>query len=235
MFTRLLPLFSLPLLLLPTMAASHDLWIERDTTGGLLSLAYGHEGSGHTGAKRLEYKVEAVKQSTCFNASGLSVTAERGRAYPATLKGSCAATWFFLSSGYWSKTPYGTKNLPKNEAGATLSSWLSLESVKRIDAWSPALARPLTQEFELAPLENPLTLKSGDKLRVQAFFQGKPVAGVTLAYFGKPRGVTGADGKLNIRLKQPGLQLIQASLEQPLDDVQADKAIHASTLQFDIQ
>lgn len=212
---------------------AHDLWIERDAL--LHTLSYGHERSGHEGAKRLEYRPETVRQAGCYGASGREQKAERGKAYPVTLKGDCAASWFLASSGYWSKTPYGTKNLPRNEAGAAINSWLSVEAVKRIDRWGEGLARPLTGELELAPIDNPLGLKTGDKLRLRAYFQGKPAAHVTVAYFGKPRGVTGADGAINIRLQEPGLQLVQGSMELPLNDGKADKAVHATSLQFEIK
>jgi len=227
MQSRLLLLF----VLFPALAFSHDLWIER--SGQLHRLVYGHERSSHEGANRLEYKAETVRQAACFSAAGQELRAEQGRNYPATLKGDCAAAWFLLSSGYWSKTPYGAKHLPRNEAGAVIESWLSVESVKRIDRWSEALANPLTQALELVPLENPATLQTGAKLHLRAYFQGKPAANVTVAYFGKPHGVTGADGALNIRLNEAGFHLIQASLELPLNDGKADKAIHSTALQFE--
>jgi nickel transport protein len=225
-FLVLLGSISAPLL-------AHDLWVERDFLAHTLS--YGHERSAHEGAKRLEYKPETVKEAECYNVAGEGQKSERGKAYPVTLKGDCAASWFLVSSGYWSKTPYGTKNLPKGEAGAVIDSWLSVEAVKRIDRWSEAMARPLTNELELAPTQNPLVLKNGDKLRLRAYFQGKPAANVTVAYFGKPRGVTGSDGALNIRLNEPGIQLVQGSLELPLDDGKADRVIRATTLQFEIK
>ena len=212
---------------------AHDLWVERDAF--LHTLSYGHERSGHEGVKRLEYKPETVKEAECYNIAGQEQKSERAKTYPVTLKGDCAASWFLVSSGYWSKTPYGTKNLPKGEAGAVMDSWLSVEAVKRIDHWGEALARPLTDELELAPVDNPLTLRPGDKLRLRAYFRGKPAASVAVAYFGKPRGVTGADGAVNIRLNDPGFQLIQGSLELPLNDGKADKTIHATALQFGLK
>ncbi|MDD5387997.1 MAG: DUF4198 domain-containing protein [Gallionellaceae bacterium] len=221
------------LLLQQGTVLAHDLWIERD--GARHILAYGHERSGHEGAKTLEYKPEIVKQAACFNAAGQEIAADLGRGYPATLKGDCAASWFFTSSGYWSKTPYGTRNLAKNEAGAVIESWLSLEGVKRIDQWDAGLDRALTRQLELVPRDNPLKLQAGDKLRLTVWFQGKPAAGVTVAYFGKPRGVSDSDGHINIRLQNPGFQLIQASLDLPLNDARADKAVHASSLQFEIR
>jgi nickel transport protein len=228
---KLQPLLLLGILALP--ASAHDLWIERN--GDLHTLAYGHERSGHEGEKKLEYKPDSVKQALCFNADGQEIKAGKALTYPATLKGNCSASWFLTSSGYWSKTPYGTKNLPKTEAGAVIDSWLSIEGVKRIDQWDDGLSRSLTQELELVPQGNPLLLKPGGKLHLRAFYQGKPVAGVTVAYFGKPRGITDKEGNVNIRLQNAGFQLIQASVELPLNDGKADKAVHASSLQFELK
>jgi nickel transport protein len=228
--------FLLCLSLFPALASSHDLWIDR--SGPLHTLAYGHERSGHDGVKQLEYKPETVKQAICFNSAGQEQRTEQVRNYPATMKSDCAASWFLLSSGYWSKTPYGTKNLPKGEAGAVIDSWLSVESIKRIDRWSEALVTPLTKELELVALDNPATLKNGAKLHLRAYFQSKPAANVTVAYFGKPRGVTGTDGTMNIRLNEAGFQLIQASLELPIigaNASKADKTIHSSALQFELK
>lgn len=230
---------ALPLLLTLLMPAlpggpvlAHDLWIARN--GDLHTLNFGHEGSGHAGAKRLEYKPEQVREASCFNAAGTALRAETGRVWAVTLRGDCAATWFLASSGYWSKTPYGTQNLPRSEAGTVLDSWLSVESVKRLDAWGEALARPLTGELEIVPLADPLRLKPGDKLRLMVSLDGRPAAGATVAYFGHPRGVADAQGRVNVRLRQPGLQLVQASLETPLQDGKADRLVRATALQFEI-
>ncbi len=216
---------------IPPPAAAHDLWIDRD--GPLYTLAYGHARSGHEGARRLEYRPETLQQAACFAASGQASPAELGRQFPVTLRGDCAAVWFQRSSGYWSKTPYGTRNLPRTEAGAVLDSWLSIESVKRIDRWHEALARPLTRELELVALADPLQAKPGGKLRLRAWRQGKPAAGASVVYFGKSRGLTGADGTIDIRLGEAGLQRIRATLELPLDDGKAERAVLATTLQFE--
>lgn len=219
-------LFGIP----PVLA--HDLRIERD--GRTHALVYGHERSGHEGVKSIEYKPDSVKESLCFNAAGQEIDSRRSAGLPATIQGDCASSWFLISSGYWSKTPYGTTNRPKNETDAVIESWLSIEGVKRIDEWGPGLARPLTQSLELSPLNNPLKLGIGDKLRLRAWYRGKPAAHVTVAYFGRPRGVTDAGGKINIRLASPGFQSIHGSIESPLNDGKADKAIHATSLQFEL-
>lgn len=213
-------------------AQAHDLWVERQ--GALHTLQYGHERSGHEGQKILAYRPEQIRQAMCFDSGGRPLRAEVGQSYPVTLRGACATSFFLTSSGYWSKTPYGTKNLPKAEAGSVLDSWLSVESVKRLDVWGNALARPLTRELEIVPQGNPLALKAGDKLRLMVTLDGKPVSGATVAYFGHPRGVSGADGRVNVRLQQPGMQLIQASLTTSLDDGKADRLVQSTALQFEI-
>lgn len=225
----------LPLVLLylaSLTALAHDLWVERDTSG--LILHYGHEHSGHGGTKKLEYRPAQVKEALCYNADGRPLMARVSSTWPVRLQAECAVSLFVFSSGYWSKTPYGTKNLSKTAAGTVIDSWLSVESVKRVDAWGEALTRPLTQGLELVPLENPLRLKPGDKLRLAVFQAGRPATGVTVAYFGQPRGVTDKDGRVNIALRRLGFQLIQASLETPLDGDLADRRVETAALQFEL-
>ena len=63
--------------------------------------------------------------------------------------------------------------------------------------------------------------------------EGKPREGVTVAYDGKSRGVTGKDGRMNIRVRHGGLQVITGSIkEPPLDKTKADKLIRATALFF---
>lgn len=201
----------------------------------MLTLHYGHEHSGHEGAKRLECRPEQLRHALCSDAEGKALPAEVIQPYPVSLQGPCAVSFFLTSSGYWSKTPYGTKNVPKTEAGAVLDSWLAVESVKRVDQWGSALARPLTRELEIVPLTNPLRLKAGDKLRLMLTLEGKPLAGATVAYFGHLRGVSGADGQVNVRLLQGGFQHIQASLQTHLEDGKADRLVQTTSLQFEVE
>ncbi len=214
-------------------ALAHDLWVERQ--GNSRVLQYGHERSGHEGASRLSYRPEQVLDATCFSPAGEKIHAEMEHTYPVTLRGDCAATWFLTSSGYWSKTPYGAKNLPKGQVGVVIDSWLSMESVKRLDSWATGLAKPLTTSLEIVPLADPFKLRAGDKLRLTVFLEGRPAAGVTVAYFGHPRGITDDHGRINVRLQNAGFQLIQASLQMPLNDGKADKLIQSATLQFESQ
>ena len=217
-------------LLAATTAQGHDLWLDRIGNG--YELLYGHRHSGHSGQDTIEYQPSAVQRLVCFDTGGKAVGQGATARYPARLAGDCAVSYALLSSGYWTKTPYGTKNVPKDEVDAAVSSWLSFEGVKRIDHWGQALARPLTQDLELVPLDDLLALGDGDKLRLQATFRGQPVAGAVVAYDGKPRGQTGPDGWINVKVRHGGLQVVEATLRRPLDGLKADEEVHTSTLSF---
>lgn len=223
---------SLLLLLLATPALAHDLWLDRQD--GRYLLRYGHAHSSHAGAGQLDYRPEIVQAALCYGSDGERRQARSEPGHPYALAGDCAVAWFRVSSGYWSKTPYGTKNLARNETTQVLDSWLSRESVKRLDAWGPALARPLGAELEIVPDADPSRLQPGEKLRLTVYAGGRPAAGVTVAYFDQPRGITGNDGRLNLRIRQGGLQLIQASRESPLQDGKADRLVETATLQFQV-
>jgi nickel transport protein len=55
-----------------------------------------------------------------------------------------------------------------------------------------------------------------------------------VSYDGKPRGTTGRDGRINIRLRHGGFQVIQASLTRPDASGKADEVIHSANLNFEL-
>jgi nickel transport protein len=213
-------------------AFAHDMWIERDSQG--FTLLYGHAHSGHGGTTLMEYKPEIVIRVDCFDVEGRKIDAEITRENPMRISAGCAAVYVLTSSGYWSKTTSGTKNLSKKEAQSPLRSWQSFESVKRIDEWSDALSRPLTGDFEITALENPLALKPGDKIHLLVTLEGAPAQGATATYDGEPRGVTGKDGLINLKIRHGGFQMIQAGITLPLESEEADEAVHTTSLNFEI-
>jgi len=222
------------ILVLSGHAHAHDLWLEREDQGEEIGLYYGHKHSQHGGAKVLEYRPEWVREALCFDAAGKEAAFSSEAVYPYRLRGECAAACVLTSSGYWTKTPYGTENVPRAEARMPLKSWLSYESVKRIDGWGAALAAPLTGWLEMTPSGDPASLRQGRKLRLRVTFDRQPVEGVVVSYDGKPRGVTGRDGKINIRLRHGGFQVIQASLSRPDASGKADEIVHSANLNFEL-
>lgn len=213
-------------------ALAHDLWLEKDGNGYLLY--QGHRHSAHAGAELVQYDPAFAKNAVCVDDAGTVRTPAPAPSFPVRIAASCAALYVGFSSGYWSKTAWETRNVPKNQASGVIESWLSAESVKRIDRWTPATAQPLTDGLELTPLTDPSRLKPGDKLTVLVTENRRPKAGVPVAYGGDTRGASGDDGRVAIRIRHGGMQLIEASLETRLTDGKADTLIRATTLQFEL-
>ncbi len=213
-------------------AAAHDLWLENEGSG--LILFQGHKHSEHAGVESIPYEPGFVKSALCLDAGGAVKSLPPARTSPWKTSTECAALLVSVSSGYWTKTPWETKNLPKTAIAGALKSWLSEESVKRVERWTAAAAQPFGVALEIVPLTNPLTLKPDDKLTVRVMEGRKPKAGVPVAYGGDVRGVTGNDGNIAIRVRHGGVQLISTSVETPLADGKADIRIQSATLQFDL-
>jgi len=214
-------------------AHAHDYWFERDTKG--YTLLQGHVHSTHAGEARVPYEPSIVKAVQCLRAGGDLVALAPVRAYPVRIEEICAAVLAQTNSGYWSQTLGETVNKPRSEVRGAVRGWLAQETVKRIDAWSAAAARPLSEGLELTPLDDPFALKPGDKLRVLATWRGKPRRGVAVAYDGDTRGATGGDGVVNIRVRHTGVQIFSASFEESVREPNADKIVHGTILQFDLK
>lgn len=213
-------------------ALAHDYRLERD--GDSYVLQQGHLYSAHSGEDNVAYDPAIVQSAHCLDDNGKIAALPRAQAYPFRVRSNCAAVAIQTVSGYWSQTLTGTVNKPKTAVTGALRSWLSQESIKRMDRWLPAAAAPLTDGLELVTTNDPFALKAGDKIRVQVFWRGQPRAGATVAYDGAPRGVSDADGKVNVRVRRGGTQVLSAGFEEPLKDPRADKVARNTLLQFQL-
>jgi len=220
--------------LLAAASHAHDYWFEPSDEDYLLHR--GHRFSQHQGDKEVLFDPEIVTGAYCLRQGGAEpVPAATSGGYPLRVAGPCLAVMVTADSGYWSQTLTGTKNRGRGELFGVLRSWQALESVKRVETWAERLRAPLSTDLEFVFTENPFALAVGDKLRLAVHLHGQPAAGVTVAYHGDPRGVTGSDGRVNLRIRHTGLQLISASLDEPLESKKADKRVRSTILMFDIR
>lgn len=223
--------FAIALVAAAAQASAHDLWVERTPEG--LEVRYGHARSAHQGAALIPYGADFVRRVDCVDESGELREGGCSGGAPVRITSECICVFVLTSTGFWSKTTEGTKNLSRKEAPTALRSWQSFESVKHISRWSDALARPITQDLEITPLENPLLLAPGAKIHIVITYEGKPIEGSTVAYDGEPRGISGKDGRVNLKIRHGGYQMIQASLTVPLGSEDADEVIHTTNLNFE--
>jgi len=222
------------LLTMMSAAQAHDLWIEREVQGYVLQS--GHRASDHHhGDRKLrhDYPRDFVTQAICLDVAGNSHNLPTDTV-PFQAPTTCVGLFIQASSGFWTKTPFETVNRPRTEVRQAVDSWLSLENVKRIDQWLPVFSEPLGNGLELVPLEDPTTLGRGDKLHLRVMMDGRPVEGAVVSYDGDIRGASAADGHINIRLREAGLQQLTASLETPHPGPEADRTIHTSVLNFEV-
>jgi len=213
----------------PSVVMSHDLWIEED--GGGFKLMYGHKHSSHGGEAIMEYKPEYVKYIKCLSRGKIEdVSFEK--TYPIKINRDCDEVYIMFSSGYWTKTVYGTKNVSKENEKQVVKSWLSFESVKYIKNLRDSSKKPISEDLEIVPISDLSKLKSGDKLRLKIYYKGRPRKDVVVAYNDKPRGTTDEEGNINITIKETGFQVVSASISEKEDGVKADERIITTNLNF---
>lgn len=204
-------------LLLTTAIGAHDIWIDENAT-----VHYGHDRTQEQhGAQRIIGEDE-VAQRLCKMGDRLS-----NEASP-----NCDALLVTLRGVYYTKTPYGTQKVPKNEAKMVLKSWQSFESVKRIN--SDEGMAPLGVGLELSLTGALSTLHVGDKLRLLVTVDGVPKADVAVAYGERVIGASDAEGHINVKIREAGLQHVRASYTVAGDGTLCDSIVHATELNLEI-
>jgi nickel transport protein len=213
-------------------ANAHDLWLAHEEDH--LILYYGHHSAAHQGVARMPYLLSQIETIHCLDATAHVRPPLATQVYPLRLYAPCAFTQVHKNSGYWSKTPYGTQNLPKNQVNYVLESWEAKENVTRIDAWHEAFKHGIGSGLELLPTHNPFSLKINDKIRLIVLYHGKALKNVRVFYQGHERGHTDENGMIAIRLRHSGLQLFQVTQQHPLNTPQADSTIETAALVFEL-
>ncbi|AJC86800.1 DUF4198 domain-containing protein [Campylobacter sp. RM16704] len=108
---------------------------------------------------------------------------------------------------------------------------------KSIFSWNEGSNKPLGLKFEIIPLQNPLILKEGDKLKLQVLLDGKPIKGVEFEDQNDDieNITTNDNGIATITLTKPKerLQIIAANIKIPYNlDRYGDTLQLTATLSF---
>ena len=214
----------------PGLASAHDFWVERDA--GAFVVRYGHRGG-----EVLAIDAGKVKAIRCGDRSGAVKDALSSASFgPKEVKVSarCDVLSAFHHGGFYSLTPDGEVNLPRNKAESAVKAWESRQFAKWVEVGSPLAAKPLGDDLEIVPASDLAGRKVGDKVTLKVLSQGKPVAGAIIAIDHKPLGETDSAGETRIRLRSSGVESVSASVRRPLKTAEADDLVLEASLTFEV-
>lgn len=153
---------------------AHDMWLEKKD--GIVELNYGHPG------KTDPYPMERITEINGYSPSMWKVLLtphpEDGEAfcyvtddYPLLTVDFDNWYWYHTEEEGWQqfKTPQ------KGFQGTIIEEGASYKLSKEIVQWNDALAKPVGQRAEIVPLKDPTSLKEGDMLPIQLFFENQPM------------------------------------------------------------
>lgn len=211
--------------------SAHDYWIERH--GREYSVVFGH------GKHREDVDPAKIKTIRAFDSQGKAVAVSREKKEKAVVLKPAEQPSIMaveIDNGYWSKTIYGWKNLPKRQASRVVEANRSFNYSKTILSWSEAAQRSLDGfMIDMTPLKNPFQMKAGEKLPVRVLFMGKPlVKAEVIGGDHEKVAETDKDGIAQVPLTK-GDQLFTISHKDPLKgDPDADYRSITSTLSFEV-
>jgi hypothetical protein len=217
-------------LLVPSAGLAHDFWVERAGEGFVVRY-------GHRGGELLAIDAGKVKAIRCADRRGTPKDLLPAASFaPKEVKvaARCDSLSVFHSGGFYSLTPDGEVNLPRNKAENAVKAWESRQFAKWIDARSPAAATPSGDDLEIVPVTDLSTRREGDKATLKVLSQGKPVAGALIAIDHKPLGETDSSGEVRIRLRAAGVESVSASVRRPLSTPEADALVLEASLTFEV-
>lgn len=223
------PVLLLVALLAPSLAAAHDFWLERAGSG--LVLRYGHRAG-----ELLAIEQARVKAVRCLDAGGTRDLLGAATFAPkeVRLAGRCGAASATFDGGYWSLTPDGEVNRPKNQVPDAVKGWASRQFAKWVDSGSPSAGAVIGDELELVAVSDLSKAHEGDKVTVRLLHQGRPAANAIVAIDHKPLGETDSAGETRIRLRTSGVETISATLRRKVGTPEADTEVLEASLSFEV-
>ena len=201
--------------LLAPAAGAHGIWIAQ--RHGDQAVIYGH------GASDEAYDPAKIVELKAYDSSlapvGLKQKTEDDHAYVHGDARHAVITAVF-DNGFWTeKTDGSWENKPKSKVKDGKTTGRYFKYATSIVAHPKAELKPFGMPLEIVSLADPTTLKAGDELTIQVLADGRPVpdAKVTAEYTTashEPVLKTDSQGKLTIRIRNQGLNVIVASMSE---------------------
>jgi cobalt/nickel transport system permease protein len=222
---------ALALLLGASWATAHDFWIEKKGTQYVV--VFGH------GSQREDFDFSKIKTIKAYDLHGkpMAITKEdQGKLFllkPAHPPSIIAVE---IDNGYWSKTIYGWKNLPKRQASRVVETIRSFYYSKALVSWNE-IAQQASPDaiIDIIPLKSPLTLGKGESFPLKVLYLGKPLKGAEIETGDHDKkAVTDGEGIASIRVLL-GHQVVSATKKEKItNDPDADFITITSTLTFEV-
>jgi nickel transport protein len=211
-------------------AFAHDFWLERE--GGAFLLRYGHHGG-----EALPLDAGKLRTLMCRKGKGAAedlLPAAVVAPKQLSLTASCAVVSAFFDGGFYSLTPDGEKNLPKNKVPDAVKAWRSQQFAKWIDVHSPLAGQAQGDEFEIVPVTDLAKVKTGDKATFRVLLGGKPLSGAVLAIDHKALGETDDDGRVRVKIRGTSVESVSASYRRTVKTAEADSEVYEASLTFEV-
>ncbi|MFY3743050.1 DUF4198 domain-containing protein [Anaeromyxobacter sp. Red801] len=225
------PAALLAALLGPAAAGAHELWLARE--GAAVVLRAGHPGAPQP--------IDAARVTAirCLPGPGPGPAVDaRARAAfaPAEVRipGPCAVVTVALRPAFWSLTPDGQVERPRDEVPDAVRSWEAIQLAKWIDPGAPAAGAALAEPLELVPVTDLSRARKGDKVAVRVLAGGAPAPGAAVALGHHGLGLTDSKGELRLRLRATGTTVVSASLRRPLASPRAESQVLEASLSFEV-
>lgn len=216
-------------LLAPALAPAHDLWLERAGAGLALR-------SGHRGGELLAIDQAKVKAVRCLEKGATRdlLPAASFTAREARFAARCESASATFDGGFYSLTPDGEVNKPKNQVPDAVKAWASRQYAKWVDPASPSAGAPLGDELELVPVSDLSKARQGDKVTVRLLLGGKPAPNAVVAIDHKPLAETDGAGEARIKVRAAAVETISATLRQKVATPEADALVLEASLTFEV-
>jgi uncharacterized GH25 family protein len=223
-------LAALALLLAPSLAAAHDLWLERE--GGALALRRGHRHGTLLPLERAKVKALRCLEDGATRDVLSSATAA---AKELRLAARCQAASAAFDGGAWSLTPEGEVNRPRSQVQRAVRSWLQRQYAKWVDAGAPGAAgQVFGDELELVVVGGLAGARAGERVTVRVLSAGVPVAGAALSADHDQLGETDAAGEARVPLRAPGVETLSAKMRRRVATPDAEVLLLQATLTFEV-
>ncbi len=188
----------------------------------------------------MEFEVSKVKQVKAVDLQGKEIPVQREKKEKGLLlkiDGRPAAIMASIDNGYWSKTIYGWKELPKRKASRVVEAIRSFFFSKTILSWNDAVqAASADAGLDMFPLKNPLELKAGEALSLKVLLRGQPLPGAEVIGGEHDKiGKTDKDGLVKVPLVRGQNQVTVEHKERIKDDPDADALSLTATLTFEVK